>query len=375
MVEIKPVNINKKKELKKFIKFEWEVYKGDRNWVPPLIIDMLSKFNPKKNPIFKHSRIQPFLAYKDGKIAGRVVATVNENYNKFQNEKVVWFGFFELINDFEVAKALLDTVAEFGKTHNMKNMRGPASFTSNDIWGMLLDNFDEPPVIMMPYNKPYYNDLVVQYGMKKIKDLYAYKLEVAGVSLPERVLRMVDYLKQRSNIKFRKLNIKDFNNEVERLRIIYNDAWEKNFGFVPWTKEEFYHEAEDLKQIVVPELALIAEVNGEPAGFTLTIPDANQAIQKINGRLLPFGIFKLLYYFKKIDHARLLTLGVRKKFRKRGIEALFYAESLKVGQKLGYKWGELSWLLEDNEPMKNGIELMGGKVYKRYRVYDIGLKV
>ncbi len=368
MIEVKEVK--SKKDLKKFIKFEWQVYKGDKNWVPPLIIDMLSNFNPKKNPIFKHSKIQPYLAYKDGKIAGRIVATINNNYNEFQNEKVVFFGFFETFNDFEVAKALLDKVKEFGKENGMEKIMGPASFTTNDIVGMLIENFDEPPVIMMPYNPPYYNDLVNRYGLIKEMDLLAYKLDAQKVELPDRVKRMVEYLRKRSKVVLRKINIKKFDEEVEKIRIIYNDAWEKNWGFVPWTKEEFEHVAKDLKQVVIPDLALIAEIDGEPVGFSIAIPDANVAIKHANGRLFPFGLIKILYYFNKIDHGRLLTLGVRKKFRKRGIESLFYYESLMNGKKLGWKWGELSWILENNEPIKHGVELMGGKVYKRYRVYS-----
>ncbi len=373
MIEIKKVNLKSKKELKKFIKFDWEIYKGDENWVPPLIIDMLSKFNEKKNPLFKHSIIQPFLAYKDNKISGKIVATINKNYNEFQNEKVVFFGFFETINDYEVAEALFNAVAEFGKENGMEKIMGPASFTTNDVVGMLIDNFDEPPVIMMPYNKPYYNDFVTKYGMQKAKDLLAYKLQAEGADLPDRVKRMVEIVQKRSKIVLRSLNVKKFKEEVEKIRIIYNDAWEKNWGFVPWTKEEFEHEAADLKQVVEPDLALIAEIDGEPVGFSLAVPDANVAIKYANGRLFPFGLFKILHYWKTIDHGRLLTLGVRKKYRKRGFESLFYYYSLLNGQKLGWKWGELSWILEDNEAMKHGIELMGGKVYKTYRVYEKNL--
>ncbi len=370
MIEVKRVNIDSKKELKKFIKFEWQIYKGDKNWVPPLIIDMLSKFNKKKNPLFKHSLVQPFLAYKDGKVAGRIVGTINKNYNEFQEEKVIFWGFFEVINDYDVAKALFDEVAKFGKENGMEKMMGPASFTTNDIVGMLTDNFGEPPVIMMPYNKPYYNEITSRYGFLKVKDLLAYKMQAEGVEIPDRVKRMFGILKERSNIVVRKMNLKKFHEEVEKIRIIYNDAWEKNWGFVPWTKEEFEYEAADLKQIVVPDLALIAEINGEPVGFSLAIPDANEAIKHANGRLFPFGLVKILYYFNKIKHGRLLTLGVRKKYRKKGYEALFYYESLVAGQKLGWQWAELSWILEDNEIMKRGIELMGGKVYKTYRVYE-----
>lgn len=370
MVEVKPINLKSKKELKKYIKFEWEVYKNDKNWVPPLIIDMLSKFDSKKNPLFEHADIQPYIAYKDGKPAGRITAIIHHRHNQFHNEKVVFFGFFDVFDDFDIARALLDTVAEFGMQKGMTVMRGPASFSSNDMWGLLIENFDEPPIVMMPYNPPYYKDLLERYGLVKAKDLLAYKLVADEVQLPERVAKMVEYLKTRSDIVVRKINMKKFNEEVEKIRIIYNDAWEKNWGFIPMTEKEFEHLAKDLKTVVIPDLAFIAEVRGEPAGFSLTLPDANQALKHINGRLLPFGIFKLLYYFKKIDRGRLITLGVRKQFQKRGIEALFYYYSLEEGRRLGWKWAELSWVLEDNELMKRGIELMGGRAYKKYRIYE-----
>lgn len=373
MVEVKPVDINSKKELKRFIKFEWEVYRGDKNWVPPLIIDMMAKFNLKKNPFFEHSEVQPFIALKENKIAGRITAIINHNHNEFHNEKVVFFGFFEVLNDFEVAKALLDTVAEFGRKKGMNIMRGPASFSSNDTWGLLVENFDEPPVIMMPYNPPYYIELLEKYGLVKAKDLLAYKLDAETAKLPERVEKMVNYLEKREDIRIRSVNFKNLEEEIKILRDIYNDAWEKNWGFVPFTEKEFEHTAKELKTIALPEMTLVVEVKGEPVGLSVCIPDANYAIKFANGRLFPFGIFKILYHFKKIKFGRLLILGVKKDYRKRGIEALFYAKTLEAGKRLGWTGAELSWILEDNELIKRGIELMGGRVYKKYRIYEMNI--
>jgi len=370
MIEIREVNLDSKKEIKKFIKFEWEVYKNDKNWVPPLIIDMLTRFNPKKNPFFEHSEVQPYLAYENCKIVGRIVAIVNHLHNQFHNEKVVFFGFFEVLNNFEIAKSLFDKVAEYGREKGMNIMRGPTSFSSNDMWGLLIENFDEPPVVMMPYNPPYYIQLIEKYGFKKAKDLLAYKLDAKSVKLPERVKNMVEYLEKREDIKIRSVNFKDFKNEVKILKEIYNYAWEKNWGFVPMTDKEFEHTAKDLKTISIPEMALVAEVKGEPVGLSVCIPDANFATKRANGRLFPFGLFKILYYFKKIKFGRLLILGVKKDFCKRGLEALFYAKTLEAGIKLGWEGAELSWILEDNELIKRGIELMGGKVYKKYRIYE-----
>lgn len=373
MVEIKPFDLSSKKVLKKFIMFEWEIYKGNKNWVPPLIMDMKTMFNPKKNPFHHHSQVQPFLAFKNNKIVGRIVAILNNNHNKAWNEKTGFFGFFEVINNFEAAKALLDKACQWVKDKGMDTLRGPANFSSNDPWGLLIDNYDMPPMVLMTYNPPYYKDLLEQYGFKKLKDLYAYKMSAQGTIMPERVQKITERVLNRKDIVIRSVNMKKFKEEVRMIKSIYNGAWEKNWGFVPATDEEFDHLAADLKAIVQPKLVLIAEVNGEPAGFSLCVPNANEALIKINGRLFPFGIFKLLYYAKKIKTVRFVILGVLDKFRKKGIEGAFYYKSLKTGQELGIEWGELSWILEDNVLMNRGIEFMGAKVYKTYRIYDYKL--
>jgi len=372
MLKIESIDLKSKKEIKKFIMFEWEIYKNNKNWVPPLIIDRLTQFNPNKNPFFEHSEVVPFIAIRDNKIVGRIAVILNNNHNKFHNEKTAFFGFFECINDQEVANALFDKVKNWAKEKGMNILRGPANFSSNDNWGLLIDAFNLPPVIMMPYNPPYYKDLIENYGFKKVKDIVAYKLN-ADTPIPERVRRINEYVQSRKEIVIRNLNMKKFENEIKIIKKIYNGAWEKNWGFVPMTDKEFEHLAKDLKPVAEPKLTFIAEVNGEPAGFSLCLPNFNEALIKINGRLFPCGLFKLLYYAKKIKSGRLITLGVLEKFRKKGIEGVFYAKTLEAGRKLNYEWGELSWVLEDNMLMRRGIELMGAKVYKTYRLFDYNL--
>lgn len=373
MIEIKPIDMFCKSDLKKFILFEWTIYKDNPNWVPPLIMDMKAMFDPKKNPFHENADMQLFLAYKDSKIAGRTTAIINHSHNKFVKDKTGFFGFFESINDFEVAKALFDQAASWLREKGMLTMRGPANFSCNDTWGLLIDSFDMQPMILMPYNPPYYKDLIEQYGFKKTKDLLAYKLETKGAVIPERVEKITQHVLNRGDIVIRNINMKNFRHEVEIIKTIYNGAWEKNWGFVPMSEEEFDHMAKDLKAIVEPRFVLIAEVNGEPAGFSLCVPNANEALAKINGRLFPFGLFKVIYYAKKIKTARLVTLGVIDKYQKKGIEGVFYSRTLKTGQELGYKMGELSWVLEDNVLMNRGIELMGAKRYKTYRLFDYKL--
>ena len=221
MVEIKTIDITSKKQLKEFILFEWEIYKEDKNWVPPLIIDRLTQFNTQKNPFLHHSEIQPFIAYKDNKPAGRIVAILNNNHNKFHNERTGFFGFFESTNDFEVAKNLFNKAIEWHKEKGMDTLRGPANFSSNDCWGLLINAFDLPPQIMMPYNTSYYIDLIEQYGFKKVNDLYAYKLSTQNATIPDRVKRITKYIESRKEIVIRNINMKNFKEEVEKIRMIY----------------------------------------------------------------------------------------------------------------------------------------------------------
>ena len=289
MLEIKPIDITSKKQKKQFIMFEWEIYRGNSSWVPPLIIDRMAQFNLEKNPFFKHSEVQPFMAYKDNIPVGRIAAILNNNHNKAHKEKTGFFGFFECINDNEVANALLDKASKWVKEKGMDTLRGPANFSCNDTWGLLLDNFDMPPMILMSYNPPYYIDLLEQYGFKKEKYIYAYKMS-ADSTIPERVQRVTDHVETRNEIVIRNINMKDFNKELKIVKEIYNGAWEKNWGFVPMTDDEFEHLAKDLKAVVEPKLTLIAEVNGEAAGFSLCLPNINEALIRINGRLFPFGL-------------------------------------------------------------------------------------
>ncbi|MDZ7385237.1 MAG: N-acetyltransferase [candidate division KSB1 bacterium] len=361
-----------RRDLDRFVKLPWSIYRGNPYWVPPLIVDVKKLLDRKKNPFFQHSEAEYFLAERDGLVVGRIAAIVNDNHNKFHNEKTGFFGFFECINDQEVANALFDAAASWLRNKGMEIMRGPMNPSTNDTIGLLLDAYDKPPVIMMTYNPPYYVDLVNGYGMTKVMDVYAYWMD-ASQPLPEKLIRVTEKVRTKEGLQFRSINMKDFWGEVDRIHQIYNKAWSYNWGFVPMTTEEFHHLAKDLKSVVDPDLAFIAEMNGQPVGFCLTLPDFNQALHKINGRLLPFGIFKLLYYARKIDQARVITMGVIREYQKRGIDGLFYLETYRRAVAKGYKGGEFSWVLENNVMMRRTAEMMGGKIYKTYRIYDYKL--
>lgn len=367
-ITIQPVQ--SKRDLKKFILFPWKIYKGDPNWVPPLIMEMKKMFDPKKNPFFQHAEVENFLAYRDGEIVGRISAIINDNHNEFHNEKTGFFGFYESVNDLEVARTLIGTAAEWVKDRGMDRLRGPMNFSTNDTCGLLVDGFDSPPVVEMTYNPPYYADLFEKAGLKKVKDLYAYYMDDSTPISPK-IERIANILKKRHNVTVRSINMKKLREELDLVKIVYNDAWSKNWGFVPLTDAEIDYIADQLKTIVDPELAIFAFVNGEVAGFSVSLPDFNQALIKINGRLFPFGLFKLLWYSRKIDMIRVFIMGVREKFRHIGLDAIFYYETYMRGTRKGYHKGEFSWILEDNYRMRNTLEKMGARIYKTYRIYDL----
>ena len=369
--------VESKKDWKEFIEFPWSIYKGDPNWVPPLRIAVRDVLDINKNPFFKHAFMHPLLALKDGKCVGRIVGVIDESHNQVHNEKIVFFGFYESINDQTLANELLDAVAKWGKSKGMTVLRGPMSPSTNHECGLLVKGFDDPPAVMMTYNPPYYAELFEKYGLTKSMDLLAYEVDHSTAKLSEKLLAHAERLRKGASVTFRPVNMKNFQQEVDTLLEIYNDAWEKNWGFVPMSRDEFQHMAKDMKAIVDPELLLIAYVRGEPAGFALALPDVNQAIHKIkDGKLFPTGLLKLLWHtkgpFRKktINRCRIITLGIKQSYRELGIGPLFYTEYYRKGPALGYPRGEASWILESNKPMNKALENMGSRPNKTYRIYD-----
>ena len=305
-------------------------------------------------------------------MVGRISASVDDNFNKFWNEKVGFFGWFECVDDIEVAKALFDQAEKFLKAEGMTSMRGPSSFTSNDdYFGFLLEGYDSPPRIAMTYNPAYYLALSEKAGLTKAKDLYAWYLS-AQIELPERIVKIAERTKQREKITIRPLNMKKLFEDAAILKDLYNKIWEKNWGFVPMTDDEFNYQVKKLKDIVWPDFVVFAEVEGKAIGFNLVVPDVNQALIKMDGELFswhdPFALVKFLTC--KFDDTREMAMGVLPEYRKKGLEAVLYLEALKTGNKRKIKGGELSWTLEDNEGINNGIAAMGGKIIKKYRIYE-----
>ena len=360
-----------KKDLLRFIKFPWKIYDGNDYWVPPLISDRLKLLDRAKNPFYQHAEMELILAEKGGEVVGRIAAILNHLHNSYHHENVGFFGFFESVNDPGVAATLLDAAREWLRSKGVTAMRGPANPSINDECGLLIDGFEQSPTLLMPYNPAYYSELLEEYGLKKVMDLYAYEV-VGGRMKGGRVLRLAEMIRKRESIKIRALDMKNFRREVELVKEIYNKAWVANWGFVPLTNEEIDFLAADLKPIVDPDFALFAEVNGQTVGFALALPDFNQVLKRIsNGRLFPFGMLKILFYRSKIDLVRVVIAGVIKEYQRRGIDALFYSEMFHRGFVKGIFRAEASWILETNKMMNSGLEAMNAVRTKTYRMYEM----
>ena len=351
-----------------FLHLPWLIYKGDTSWVPPLLLQVKAALNTKKNPFYRTAELRLFLARKDGRPAGRIAAIINHSHNCFHGEKVGFFGFFECINDAAMANALFDAAKRWLAGEGMTVFRGPVNPSTNHDCGLLVEGYGMPPQVMMPYNPPYYADLMGACGLAKAKDLLAYKLtpQTFTPSLHDLSARVA----RRERLEVRPINMKQFEREALLIRGIYNKAWERNWGFVPVDDVEFDYLAAEMKQIIEPSLVLIGFAGGEPAAFSVTLPNINEALAKINGRLFPFGFFKLMSAMRKVKSARNLLMGVIPQYRKLGLDLLMYKLTVDTTEKLGYDWGELSWILEDNADMRRLLGKVGAAQYKAYRIYE-----
>ena len=368
---IKKIEIS---QLKQFIKFAFIVYKDDPNWVPPLFIDKLKLMDKTKNPFFKENGdMELFMAFINNKPVGRIAAIKNDLHNKIHNENIGFFGFFECINNQEVANKLLDTAKNWLKKHNFDAMSGPANPTSNDEYGALLEGFDDSPRLLMSYNPKYYLDLFEGYGLRKIKDLYAYDIQNSEMIKNEKIKRVAELVKKRYDLKIRPINLKKFKDELEIFKDIWNKTWVANWGFIPMSEAEIEAAAKDLKPLINPDLVLFVEINNEVIGVALGMPDYNQIFKTMKGRLFPFQFLKLYTQKKKITWARIIALGIVPEYQKKGIDGALYYECLVRAAKHGIMQGEASWILEDNVMMNRGAETMNGRVYKKYRVYKIDI--
>ena len=365
-----------KKDIKNFIDFPHDLYEGDPNYVPEIFLAQKEMFDKKKYPFYEYGDAKCFLAYQDNKIVGRIAAIANNRYNEYHKSNVGFFGFFDFINSIEVAKALLDAATDALKDKHYDYLMGPTNFTTNETAGFLVDGFDSPPKIMMTYNKPYYDSVLKSLGLSKEMDLYAFMIPTFEAS--EKSIKLSSMLEERlkrQGIIVRNINLKNFKAEVEQIKKVYNSAWENNWGFVPFTDAEFTHLADGLKMLADEDFAYIAEDNGVPVAFSISLPDVNEITKSFKkGRLLPFNIFKLLFNRKKVKCVRILETGVNEAYRKKGIEAIFFAKNILEARKRKLIGGEASWILESNTMMVQAAEKLNGVKYKTYRLYKHPLK-
>jgi GNAT superfamily N-acetyltransferase len=372
-VSLQILPVRSASDRKAFLRLPWSIY-PERHpaWVPPLLREERKRLDPDRNPFFQHGAVELFLALRHGIPVGRIAAVENTLHNEYHRDQVGFFGQFESVDDPGVAGALLEAAAAWLHRRGLTMIRGPVNFSLNEESGLLVDGFEDPPAILMTYNPPYYRGLLEGWGMTQAKDLWAW---VGDRSVfEERRFRTLDRVIRRSGaaVQVRGLDMRDFPAEVDLVRSLYNRAWKDNWGFTPMTDAEVAHMARGLKPIIDPELALIGLVDGEPAGFALSLPDVNQALKPLNGRLFPFGFLRFLHGRKHIDRVRIITLGVLPEHRRTGLDALFYLETFRRATAKGYH-GESSWVLEDNTLMNRALSKMGFRIYKTYRIYEKSL--
>jgi GNAT superfamily N-acetyltransferase len=347
----------------------YRLYRRDPFWVAPLRVAQKELFDTRKHPFYAHAEMQPFLARRGGQVCGRVAAILDRSFHELYQEQAGFFGFFESIEDQDVARALLDAACQWLRQRGAQVVRGPMNPSTNYECGMLVEGFDSSPMVMMTYNPPSYPRMLEALGWRKAKDLLAYHAAVSEVET-EKMMRVAERAGLSRNVTIRPIRMKAFNQEVEMIWRLYNSAWERNWGFVPMSREEFRHMAAEMRQILKPDLVLVGEVAGQVVGFALALPDINQALKHARGRLFPWGLLKILYHQRSIHEVRVIALGVVEQYRSAGVAAGFYATLLRNGHRLGYQGGEASWILEDNVLMNRSLRAFGAKPYKTYRIYE-----
>jgi hypothetical protein len=365
------------RDLDAFLRVPELLYKGDPGFVMPLFMEQRDRLTPKKNPFFLHAEATLFTAYKDGKLAGRISAQVDREHLATHADSAGFFGYFDTINDERVGRALVDAAATWLRVRGMKRMRGPYSLSFNDEIGIMLEGQAEPSMVFMPYHRAYQDTIAQAVGLTKVKDLLSWKYVVGN--LPPRALKAHEEVKIMPEVRIRPVRKSHLEEDIRIVIDVFNDAWRDNWGFVPLTDAELRKLVEDVKLVIDDQIALIAEIDGKPAAVALALPNLNEATADLDGKLFPFGLAKMLYRVKvkRTKSAMLRILGIKKEFRAKkrygGLSTAMYVEIARRGAAAGYEWGELGWTLEDNRPVNLGIKMMGGEIYKRYRIYEKSL--
>jgi GNAT superfamily N-acetyltransferase len=372
-VEIRPVV--DKRDRKRFLDLPYRLYATEKRWVPPLRIERKEHLDPGKNPFFEHAEVQLFLAERDGRVVGRISAHIDRNLNGFQDNRWGLFGFFECEDDAEAARALVETAEAWLRERGRDRMVGPMDFTTNDECGLLIEGHERPPIILCPWQHPYYQPLLEEAcGLDKAMDLLMWELHIQGKeNVNQAIWDVADAVEPSHGIVVRPMNKKDLQNEVTRFLEVYNASWERNWGFVPLNEAEARHYAKQLKPVLDPNWAYIAERKdtGEVVGAALTLPDFNQVLSHVkDGRLLPFGWLAALRNRKNIDSVRVLALGVKPEYQHTGVAARMYQMHFEAAERTPQTWGEMGWILETNKAMNRAMEGMGGRVVRKFRLYE-----
>jgi len=363
------VKVETTKEKKQFIKLPWKIYQNMPLWVPPLISERLRFLDTKINPFFIDAEVVLYLLLSDKmEVIGRIAAIKNDLHNEYHNEQAGFFGMFECIEDQEAADLLFDTAYEWCKSRGLNKIIGPMNLSTNHECGLLVEGYDDPPVMGITYNPSYYEKLFRGWGLEKTKDLISLHLKISNV--PPFLLKISEKILKRGRFTLRPLDMNDFDNELEIFWDVYNSAWSRNWGFVPLTRKEFIFLANDLKHIIQPGICMMVEVKGEPVAFSLAVPNINETLKKLNGRLFPIGFIKFFLNKNKAEIYRVMTLGVKKEYINRGIDTVLYAELYKSFIKNKIKHCDISWVLEDNIAMMKPMLRVGALPYKKHRIYE-----
>jgi GNAT superfamily N-acetyltransferase len=373
-VTVRPVAGNR--DLKRFIELPYRLRRDDPQWVPPLRFERRQFLDRRKNPYFDHAEAEYFLAERDGEVVGRITAQVDRRWDEFQGGNDGMFGFLELEKDAEVARALVDTACAWVRERGRERILGPMDFTTNDECGLLVDGYDRQPIILQPWNPPYYKELVEGLGMTKAMDMRMWDLWLGKLKQGNEFDPMIEAaakIAEDKGVVVRNMRKRELEAEIGRFMEVYNEAWSRNWGFVPITEAEVAFQARNLKPILVEDWAMIAEQNGVVVGAALTLPDFNQVLKKMNGRLFPFGWWHALTGRRKIDRVRVFALGVKREYQHLGVAAALYKRHRETAEHMPQKGGQTGWILETNKSMNRAMEGMGGTIAATYRLYELGL--
>jgi GNAT superfamily N-acetyltransferase len=369
-LQIVPVQSSHERE--RFLKLPWKIYRDDPAWVPPLLLERRAFINPKKHPFYQFGSAQLFLATLNGQDVGRIMVSDDPHYNEFHHSHVGCCGLFESVPDQQVANLLFTTASQWLAARGKTELRGPIDYSMNYACGLLVDGYETPPRLMMNHQPRYYVDLFERAGFEKAKDLFAWWFE-PNQQLEQFRTRMAPLL-DKYQVKLRPLDKKHWRREVQICKDIYHESWKDNWGFVPMTDAEFLTMTKEVIDWAQQDLLLVAEINGEPVGFSMTMPDLNEAMKPLDGKLfhwgLPLGYIQFCRNWHRIKTVRMLVLGVRREFRRRCVAEKLVLESFDRGRALGYTGAELSWTLDDNDLINRMIRCVGGQLYKTYRIYS-----